>query len=825
MKSLCDFRECPQGTHAPCTATEPRLSLRRDIMNIRDLIGKQRLYFDGGMGTLLQSKGLTAGELPELWNITHADEVKDIHLSYLNAGSNIITTNTFGANCLKFDNYEEIIAVAIGNAKKAVAEYDRGKEKCFIALDIGPTGKMLEPLGDMKFEEAVEVFRKTAVLGEKYGADLIIVETMNDSYETKAAVLACKESTSLPVFVSNVFDENRKLMTGADPKAMIAMLEGLGADAIGMNCSLGPKQMLGVAEEYMKYASVPVLVQPNAGMPRSENGKTVFDITAHEFSDIMREIALMGVSFLGGCCGTTPEYIRMTVEKTKDLPYTVPENKSITMVSSYTHAVEIGSVPVLIGERINPTGKPKFKQALREGNIGYILSEGIAQQEKGVHILDVNVGLPEIDEDEMLTTAVKELQSVLDLPLQLDSVKASSLEKAMRIYNGKPLINSVNGKQESMDTILPLVKKYGGCVIALTIDESGIPDTAQGRLAIAEKIVRECRKYGIDKKEIIVDPLAMTVSSDDNSGKVTLESVRLIKEKLGVKTSLGVSNISFGLPRRDEVNSIFMSLAFAMGLDCAIMNPYSVSMMQSYYTYMALSGMDKGCMNYINFASAVKTEKIIADSAVKVSAEYASQLQKAIMKGVKNDAYGFAKELIKEKVPLDVINTEIVPALDEVGKCFEKKTMYLPQLLMAAEAASRAFDAVKEKMGDSSGKSKGKIIVATVKGDIHDIGKNIVKVLLENYGYDVIDLGKDVEPGAVVACAKENAVKLVGLSALMTTTTEAMAETVALLRKELPETKTMVGGAVLTKEYADMIGADYYAKDAMEGVRIAESIF
>lgn len=794
-------------------------------MNIRDLIGKQRLYFDGGMGTLLQSKGLKAGELPELWNITHADEIKDIHLSYLNAGSNIITTNTFGANCLKFDNYEEIIAAAVANAKKAVAEYDRGKEKCFVALDIGPTGKMLEPLGDMKFEEAVEVFRKTAVLGEKYGADLIIVETMNDSYETKAAVLACKESTSLPVFVSNVFDENRKLMTGADPKAMIAMLEGLGADAIGMNCSLGPNQMMGVADEYMKYASVPVLVQPNAGMPRSEKGKTVFDITALEFSDIMREIALMGVSFLGGCCGTTPEYIRMTVEKTKDLPYTVPENKNITMVSSYTHAVEIGSVPVLIGERINPTGKPKFKQALREGNIGYILSEGIAQQEKGVHILDVNVGLPEIDEDEMLTTAVKELQSVLDLPLQLDSVKASSLEKAMRIYNGKPLINSVNGKQESMDAILPLVKKYGGCVIALTIDESGIPDTAEGRLAIAEKIVRECRKYGIDKKEIIVDPLAMTVSSDDNSGKVTLESVRLIKEKLGVKTSLGVSNISFGLPRRDEVNSIFMSLAFAMGLDCAIMNPYSVSMMQSYYTYMALSGMDKGCMNYIDFASNIKTEKIIADSAVKMSAEYASQLQKAIIKGVKNDAYGFAKELIKEKAPLDVINTEIVPALDEVGKCFEKKTMYLPQLLMAAEAASRAFDAVKEKMGDSSGKSKGKIIVATVKGDIHDIGKNIVKVLLENYGYDVIDLGKDVEPEAVVACAKENAVKLVGLSALMTTTTEAMAETVALLKKELPETKTMVGGAVLTKEYADMIGADYYAKDAMEGVRIAESIF
>lgn len=794
-------------------------------MNIRGLLGKQRLYFDGGMGTLLQSKGLKSGELPEIWNITHSDIIKDIHLSYLYAGSNVITANTFGANCLKFDNLEEIISSAVLNAKNAIAEFEGDKEKCFVALDMGPTGKMLEPLGDMKFEEAVDVFRQTAVLGEKYGADLVIIETMNDSYETKAAVLACKENTSLPIFVSNVFDENQKLMTGADPKAMIAMLESLGVDVIGMNCSLGPKQMSDVAREYMKYASLPVAVSPNAGMPRNENGKTVFDVSAEEFSDTMREIALMGVSVLGGCCGTTPEYIKLTVEKTKDLPYTAPENKNITMVSSYTHAVEIGREPVLIGERINPTGKPKFKQALRDGNIGYIIAEGVSQQEKGVQILDVNVGLPEIDEDVMLTTAVKELQSVLDLPLQLDSVKVSSLEKAMRIYNGKPLINSVNGKQESMDAILPLVKRYGGCVIALTIDESGIPDTAEGRCAIAEKIVRECVKYGIDKKEIIVDPLAMTVSSDDNSGKVTLDSVKLIKEKLGVKTSLGVSNISFGLPRRDEVNSIFMSLAFNMGLDCAIMNPYSVAMMQSYYTYLALNGMDKGCMNYIDFASNIKSESVVVDSAAKSGAEYKSQLQRAIVKGIKNEAYSFATELLKEKEPLDIINEEIVPALDEVGRCFEKKTMYLPQLLMSAEAASKAFEAVKETMGDVKGESKGKIIIATVKGDIHDIGKNIVKVLLENYGYDVIDLGKDVEPETVVSAAKKNAVKLVGLSALMTTTTETMAETVSLLRKELPDTRVMVGGAVLTKEYADMIGADYYAKDAMEGVRIAESIF
>lgn len=794
-------------------------------MEIRSLLGKERLYFDGGMGTLLQAKGLKAGEKPEMWNITHPDVIKDIHLSYLKSGSNIITTNTFGANSLKFDNLEEIISAAVTNAKNAIADFDGDKDKCFVAFDMGPLGKMLEPLGDMKFEDALEVFRQSAVLGEKYGADLVIIETMNDSYETKAAVLACKENTGLPIFVSNVFDENKKLMTGADPKAMIAMLEGLGVDAIGMNCSLGPRQMLEVAKDYMKYASIPVCVSPNAGMPRTENGKTVFDVSVDEFADIMRDIAELGVSVLGGCCGTTPEYIRKTVEKTANLPYTAPENKNITMVSSYTHAVEIGRVPTLIGERINPTGKPKFKQALREHNIGYILNEGISQQEKGVQILDVNVGLPEIDEDEMLTTAVRELQSVSDLPLQLDSVKASALEKAMRVYNGKPLVNSVNGKQESMDEILPLVKKYGGCVIALTIDEKGIPDSAEGRCAIAEKIIRECEKYGIDKKDIIVDPLAMTVSSDDNSGKITLESVRLIKEKLGVKTSLGVSNISFGLPNRDEVNSIFMSLAFNVGLDCAIMNPYSVSMMQSYYTYMALMGMDAGCMKYIDFASDIKPQSFAAYTAEKADVQYESQLQRAIIKGIKNEAYSFAKELLKDKEPLEVINSEIVPALDEVGRCFEKKTMYLPQLLMAAEAASKAFDAVKESMGDSQSESKGKIIVATVKGDIHDIGKNIVKVLLENYGYDVIDLGKDVEPEKVVATAKEQSVKLVGLSALMTTTTEAMAETVEKLRRELPDTKIMVGGAVLTQEYAHMIGADFYAKDAMEGVRIAESIF
>ena len=793
-------------------------------MNIRDLLGKQRLYFDGGMGTLLQSAGLSAGELPEMWNLTHAETVKNIHLDYFNAGSNIVSTNTFGANSLKFDNLEEIIAAAVKNAKDAAKEC--GREDCFTALDVGPLGKMLEPLGDMSFERAVELFSETISLGAKHGADLIIIETMNDSYETKAAVIAAKESCELPVFVSNVFDENKKLMTGADPMAMIAMLEGLRVDAIGMNCSLGPKQMLSVAEEYISYASLPLIVQPNAGMPRTEKGKTVFDITADEFADYAVKMAELGVSVLGGCCGTTPEYIKKVVEKTKDIPYKAPVSKNITMVSSYTHAVEIGRVPVLIGERINPTGKSKFKQALRDNNIAYIINEGVSQQEKGVHILDVNVGLPEIDEDKMLVTAVKELQSVLDLPLQLDSVKASSLEKAMRIYNGKPLINSVNGKQESMDAILPLVQKYGGTLIALTIDENGIPETARGRCEIAEKIVNECKRYGIEKKDIIVDPLAMTVSSDDQSGKITLESVRLIKEKLGLKTSLGVSNISFGLPDRENINALFTALAFGAGLDCAIMNPYSVAMMRSYHTYLALTGKDTNCMNYIEFADSHKTEPAVVTAQKKAEEKTeVSALQRAIIKGIKSEAYSEAKVSLTQKDALRVINEEIVPALDTVGKQFEEKRMYLPSLLMSAEAASKAFEAVKEAMPEGKSESKGRIILATVKGDIHDIGKNIVKTLLENYGYDILDLGKDVAPEAVLEKAKAENIKLVGLSALMTTTTEAMAETVRLINENLPETATVVGGAVLTKEFAQMIGASYYAKDAMDTVRFAEEFF
>ncbi len=793
-------------------------------MNIRELLNKRRIYFDGGMGTLLQQRGLAAGERPEMWSITHPDVLTEIHLQYLNAGSNVISANTFGANCLKFTNLEQIISSAINNARRAVELFEGDKSDCFIAFDMGPTGKLLEPAGDLPFSKAVDIFAENVRLAEKYGADLIIIETMNDSYETKAAVLAAKENSSLPVFVTNVFDEKGKLMTGADSKAMIAMLEGLGVDAIGMNCSLGPRQMLPRVKEYVEYSSLPVIVNPNAGLPRSENGATVFDINADEYAEIMREIALLGASVLGGCCGTTPEYIKKTVEKTKDLPFVPAVKKDYTLVSSYTHAVEIGNEPILIGERINPTGKKRFKQALRERDIQYILSEGIAQQERGVHILDVNVGLPEIDEEEILTASVKAVQEVIDLPLQIDTVKVSAMEKAMRIYNGKPMINSVNGKKESMDAVLPLVKKYGGVVVALTIDENGIPETAEGRFAVAEKIIKECEKYGIGRKDIIVDPLAMAVSSDERSGRVTLDSVELIRKRLGVKTGLGVSNISFGLPARASVNALFLAMAFERGLNCAIMNPDSAEMMQSYYTYRALKGYDEGCLDYIGFASDVTVNTAKNTSGQKTQGS-TDTLYYCIVKGLREKAYEKALELLKAEKPLEIIDSHIIPALDAVGKQFEEKTLYLPQLLMSAEAAGKAFEAVKTAINTEGTASKGEILVATVKGDIHDIGKNILKVLLENYGYKVTDLGKDVPAEVIVKVAKENNIRLIGLSALMTTTVEAMKETIELLRREFPEAKVMVGGAVLTKEYADMIGADFYAKDAMGGVRIAEELF
>lgn len=796
-------------------------------MKFKDFSNDNIVYLDGGMGTLLQEKGLKPGEHPELWNISHPYVIEEIHKAYYDAGSNVVCTNTFGANLLKFseDELEQIVKAAVENARSARAKSLSQKEK-FIALDIGPTGKLLKPLGSLDFEEAVAIFAETIKLGVKYGVDLIIIETMNDSYETKAALLAAKENSALPVIVTNAYGEDEKLMTGASPEAMVALLEGMGVDALGANCSLGPKQLMGVAERLLKNASVPVVLKPNAGLPKSVNGKTVFDVAPREFAETLADILLKGVRVVGGCCGTTPEYIKTLWEETKSIQPTPIEKKNLTLVSSYTHTVSFGESPVLIGERINPTGKKRFKQALIENDINYILNEGVSQQEKGVHILDVNVGLPDIDEVDMLCSAVCELQTVTDLPLQIDTADSTALATALRRYNGKAMINSVNGKAGSMNAVFPLVKKYGGLVVALTLDENGIPDTAEGRYKIAEKILKVAADYGIDKKDIIFDTLALTISADTGSAVTTLEALKLIKDRLGCHTSLGVSNVSFGLPNRDVINGVFFSLALRSGLSAAIMNPYSSEMMKTYYAYNALAGNDENCAEYINVANSfVLSATSVADAAIKTAEDGKTELQSAITKGFKEKAGEITGELLKSTAPLDIVNQEIIPALNKVGEGFENKTVYLPQLLMSAEAAKSAFEVIKAGMQGADNAKKGALfVIATVHGDIHDIGKNIVKLLLQNYGFRVVDLGKDVPPETVVEKVVELHAPLVGLSALMTTTVPAMEETIVLLRERAPWCKVVVGGAVLTRDYAEKIGADKYAKDAMEAVRYAEEV-
>ena len=800
-------------------------------MNFRDYLKENIVYLDGGMGTLLQAAGLIPGEHPERWNLTHPEVIVKIQKDYYDAGSNVVSTNTFGANLLKFseDELDGIVKAAFENAK-AAREQSRGKQEKFIALDIGPTGRLLRPLGDLDFEDAVAVFAKTVRLGVKYGADLIVIETMNDSYETKAALLAAKENSDLPIIVTNAYGEDRKLMTGASPAAMVALLEGMGADAIGANCSLGPKQLRGVAEELLACASVPVVLKPNAGLPKSVNGKTVFDVDAEEFSAEVASLIEQGVRVAGGCCGTTPDYIRALVEKTKGKKPIPLTEKALTVVSSYTHAVTFGQSPILIGERINPTGKKRFKQALLENDMDYLLAEGLRQQEKGVHILDVNVGLPDIDEAGMLTRSVGELQAIINLPLQIDTANVDAMERALRRYNGKAMVNSVNGKKESMDAIFPLVKKYGGVVVALTLDENGIPATAEGRFEIAKNILKTASEYGISKKDLIFDTLAMTVSADNFAAIATLGALKRIREELGCHTSLGVSNVSFGLPQRDAINGTFFALALENHLSAAIMNPYSADMMKTYYAYRALKGLDPNCAAYIEasqgFAAAVPAPTANVAPLAQASADDATDLQRAIGKGMREKAGELTRVLLQSVDPLSIVQNEVIPALNTVGKGFEEKTVYLPQLLMSAEAAKCAFEEIKKQMTSAGGESvrKGRFVLATVHGDIHDIGKNIVKLLLENYGFEVTDLGKDVPPEEIVKEVVKLHAPLVGLSALMTTTVPAMEETIKQLRENAPWCKIVVGGAVLNREYAMKIGADHYAKDAMETVRYSEKI-
>lgn len=804
-------------------------------MNIRERLGKELLFLDGGMGTLLQAEGLAPGELPETWNIEHPEKVEAIHRRYYEAGSDVVLANTFGANVCKFhdDRYtvEEVIRAGIANAKRAGEQI--GKET-YVALDMGPTGKLLKPMGDLDFDDAYEAFAEAVRYGEKYGADLIHIETMSDTYEVKAAILAAKENSSLPVFVTMIFDERGKLLTGGDVPSVVAMLEGLRVDALGLNCGLGPKQMLPILNDLRRYTSLPIIVKPNAGLPKQKNGETYYDVEPDEFARIMQEVVKEGACVIGGCCGTTPEHIKKLVEECKDLPLREIEKKHDTIVSSYGQAVILDDMPRIIGERINPTGKKKFKEALKNEDMDYILKEAITQQDKGAHILDVNVGLPDIDEVAMMEKVVKELQSVTSLPLQIDTVDGKAMERAMRIYNGKPMINSVNGKQVSMDEVFPLIRKYGGVVVGLTIDEEGIPKDAEGRVRVAGKIINEAAKYGIDKKDIVIDVLTMTISSEKDGAKVTLEALKRVREEFGVRTVLGVSNISFGLPRRPIVNSYFYAMAMQNGLTAGIINPSSEDMMKAYRSYNALMGFDENCTNYIStYAGTTETVTVQASQAAAAAgnapkaAGVEMTLKYAIERGLKEEAHHITRELIGTREPLDIIQEELIPALNVVGEGFEKGTVFLPQLLMSADAAKIAFAVIKDVLASSGQEEekKEKIILATVKGDIHDIGKNIVKVLLENYGFDVIDLGKDVPPEAIVEKAVEENVTLVGLSALMTTTVVSMEETIKLLREKKPDCKVMVGGAVLNQDYADMIGADFYGKDAMQSVHYAQKFF
>lgn len=805
---------------------------------ITDRLGKELLFFDGGMGTLLQEKGLAPGELPETWNISRPEVIKEIHKRYIEAGSDIVLTNTFGANALKFHaegcSLEDIVKTAVDLAKKAADEADTissghsgisgRKRTVYTALDIGPTGKLLKPMGDLDFETAYEAFREVMVWGEEAGADLIHIETMSDTYELKAAVLAAKENTSLPVFATAIFDERRKLLTGADVPSVIALLEGLRVDALGINCGMGPEQMLPVVEEYIKYSSLPVIVKPNAGLPKQRDGHTYYDVSPGEFAGYMGKIVSMGACVIGGCCGTTPDHIQAMTNFCRRLDIIPPSEKNDTIVSSYGQSVFLGKGSKIIGERINPTGKKKFKQALKDHDLEYILREGIAQQDNGAHILDVNVGLPDIDEIAMMKETVQALQSVVNLPLQIDTVDAAAMEAALRIYNGKAMVNSVSGKQESMDKVFPLIRKYGGVVIGLTLDEAGIPGDAEGRVRIAERIISEAAKYGIKKKDIVIDALAMTISSEPDGAKVTLETLCRLRDDLNVNTVLGVSNISFGLPARPVVNAAFYTMAMMNGLSAGIINPSSEDMMKAWYAYHALMGLDANCESYIDHYSNVQTANAAPSENGRKTAV---SLRESIEKGLKEDAALITAELSETQEPLGIINTELIPALNHVGDGFEAGTLFLPQLLMSAEAAKSAFAILKDKM-DKSGEVQekiGTIILATVKGDIHDIGKNIVKVLLENYSFDVIDLGKDVAPEQIVDVVLDKNVKLVGLSALMTTTVVSMEETIHMLREQAPQCKVMVGGAVLNQEYADMIGADFYGKDAMQSVRYAQELF
>lgn len=783
-------------------------------MNFKELLGKQMLFFDGATGTQLQARGLQPGELPESWNFIHPEIVEAVHRGYLDVGSNIVKSNTFGANPIKLKgtglDCKESIEAAVAIAKKACG----GRENKFVALNLGPTGKLLAPYGDLPFEEAVASYSEMVRYGAAAGADLILIETMSDTYEIKAAVLAAKENCDLPVCVTMTFDEDGKLLTGATVEAAAVMCEGLGVDAIGFNCGLGPVQVGKLLPQMLAAASLPVIINPNAGLPVQRDGKTCFDVGPEEYAELMYELAQQGPSIIGGCCGTTPQHIAAMIAKCRQLPPGGCRDCRLTAVSSYGRALHLGEGPVIIGERINPTGKKRLKEALANNDLDYVCRLGLEQINSGAHILDVNVGSPGIDEPAMIAKAVPALQAITDTPLQIDTSNYDAMEKALRLYNGKPMLNSVNGKEDSLRHVLPLAKKYGAVLVALCLDDSGIPNTAAGRIAVADKIIARAAEYGIESRNIVVDPLALTISTGAENAAIACEVIRAMKAR-GINTVMGVSNISFGLPGREAVNSAFFTLALAAGLSCGIINPQSKPMLDAFYGYRALSGYDEGCKEYVQrYADAPKA----AATAVSEMGLY-----DAIVKGLQGEARKAAAAALTQEAPLEVINKYMIPALDFVGNGFEKKTMFLPQLLMSADAAKAAFEVIRDAVG--VGETQGEtVIIATVHGDIHDIGKNIVKVLLENYGYRVLDLGKDVPVNTIVEAAQTSGAKVVGLSALMTTTVGAMEETIAELRK-VSDCKVVVGGAVLTEEYAASIGAEHYAPNAVSAVNYVNSVF
>ena len=798
-------------------------------MSFRELLNKGPFFLDGGMGTLLQAEGLKPGEAPETWNLTHPDKITAIHRAYYEAGTNMVATNTFGVHPQRYDKdtCEKMIRAAVACAEQARKEADCSHEM-FIGMDIGPCGKLLKPLGPLDFEEAVSGFAEVIRIGASCGVDCIFLETMNDGAETRAALLAAKENCDLPVLVSNAYGADGKLMTGGSPESVAAMLEGLGADAVGVNCSLGPDALAPIVERYLAAASVPVLMKPNAGLPQEKDGKTFYNVLPDAFSAQIAALVPKGLRIMGGCCGTTPAYIAALKKAAGCLVPPPVEKKNHTVIASRGTVIELGKNPVIIGERINPTGKKRLRKALEDGDMAYVLNEAITQEERGAEVLDVNVGTPGVDEPELLTQAVQELQAVTDLPLQLDTADAAAMERALRAYNGKAMINSVNGKQEVMDAVFPLVQKYGGVLVALTLDEDGIPATAEGRLAIAERILEEATKYGIESKDILFDTLTMTVSADGTAAQTTLDALKLIREKTGCGTVLGVSNVSFGLPEREVLGSAFLTMALERGLSAAIMNPLSDRMMGAMISFRTLTGRDENCGAYIRFAGELPAMQAVAPAAAAAAGPKetgAKGLRRAVVKGLCREAGSLAREALENgQDGLELVKNEIIPALDEVGQGFEAKRLFLPQLMMSAEAAEAAFREIKAKTaGQAEGQgSKGRVVIATVKGDIHDIGKNIVRLLLENYGFEVTDLGKDVAPETVLEAVERLHAPVCGLSALMTTTVPAMAETVALLHERTPWCRVMVGGAVLTEEYAKEIHADGYGRDAMAAVRLAE---